>query len=68
MSHFTETRTARKPQGPCENCRHRIEPGERYDRFTATPGDEIWSGENWTHLVAHHPYGACAQTEVADRG
>lgn len=64
MSHFTETRTARKPQGLCENCRQSIKPGDRYDRFTATPFDEIWTSEHWTHLVAHHPYGSCVQTEV----
>lgn len=63
MSHFTETRTARKRHGPCEICRYPIEPGQRYQRFSATPRDEIWSGERWTHLVAHAPYRSCAEPD-----
>lgn len=58
MATFTRTHTARR-RHRCDLCRRPIEPGQRYDRFTATPDDDIWSTGRWTSLKHHHPYGAC---------
>lgn len=67
MATFTDIRTARKPHVPgtrtggCEVCRQTIEPGQKYERFSATPDDEIWDTGSWSHMKAHHPYGECIQ-------
>jgi hypothetical protein len=65
MTHFSEIRTARKRHVPgtrtggCDCCLRTIEPGQIYERFSATPGDEIWSSDRWSHMKAHSPYGSC---------
>lgn len=69
MATFTDVHTARKPHipgtptGGCEVCRKTIQPGQRYERFTATPRDDIWNCDGWTHLKAHYPYGGCVRLE-----
>lgn len=60
MARFIEVYTARKRHVPgCACCQRAIEPGQVYERFAATPGDEIWNADGWSHMKAHHPYGSC---------
>jgi predicted nucleic acid-binding Zn ribbon protein len=66
MATFTDVRTAKK-QHHCDVCRKPIEPGQKYERFTATPHDEIWNSEGWKRLKAHTPYGHCLQPEELRR-
>jgi hypothetical protein len=62
MAMLVEVHTARKVHVPgCGVCERVIKPGEVYERMSATPYDEIWDGEGWTHLKAHAPYGICAR-------
>jgi hypothetical protein len=67
MATFTEIRIARKRHVACTCCQRPIEPGQKYELFTATPGDEIWNAPRWSRMKAHHPYGSCLHVTTPSR-